>query len=142
MIKHLITRYNDGQGNEQDVKITLYDDGLEISSLDESKPLHLYWLSSKLQRLNGITQHSLSTLTYRDNPNVRLIIEDPGFVEALSNQLPNLKVGSNRQPSKWRIRMISFAILGLLGIIILGIFWQTTKTTSTAIVQPSSEQFH
>lgn len=130
MIKHLITRYNDGQGNEQDVKVTLYDDGLEISSLNQAKPLHLYWLASKLQRLNNISQDTLSSLTYQDSPNVRLIVDDPRFIEAISNQLIDLHLDRNHPQTKWSIWVISLAIAGLLGIITATIFWQKSDAPS------------
>lgn len=139
MIKNLITRYNDGQGNEQDVKVTLYDDGLEISSLSESKPLHLYWLASKLQRLNGVSQDSLSTLTYQDSSNVKLFLDDPRFLEALSDQFPNLNIQQNHRKSKWVIWIISLVLAGLLGIVTVAIFWQKADTSATAVAPPSSE---
>jgi hypothetical protein len=139
MIKHSITRYLDGNNNSLDVKVSLYDDGLEIAGLDQAKPLHLYWQLAKLERHNTKSTGSLTLLTYPENPNGQLLIDDVHFIEALLNASPTLNLHQSKTQTNWRTFMLGLLLIICLGGITAGVYWKTTQTNTTVSAPQSLE---
>jgi hypothetical protein len=137
MIKHSITRYLDGKNNSIDVKVSLYDDGLEIAGLDQAKPLHLYWQLNKLERHHAKTTESFTLLTYPENPNSQLLIDDVHFIEALLNASPTLNLQQSKTQTNWRTFMISLLLIICLGSMTAGIYWKMTES-KTSVSAPQS----
>lgn len=139
MIKHSITRYLDGNNNSVDVKVSLYDDGLEITGLDQANPLHLYWQLGKLERHNTKSTESLTLLTYPENPNSQLLIDDVHFIEALLNASPTLNIHQSKTQTNWRTLMLGLLLIICLGSITAGVYLKMVESKTTVSAPPSLE---